>query len=58
MPIVRKLMNVGVDSKAITLPKSWITNAEIENGKKIIAIALEVNGVITLTPVFEKHTGA
>ncbi len=44
MPIVRKLMNVGVDSRAITLPKSWIENAEQTKGKKIIAIALEVGG--------------
>lgn len=58
MPIVRKLMNVGVDSKAITLPKSWIESAEQEEGRKIVAIALEVNGSITLNPVFEKNRKA
>ena len=46
MPIVRKLMDVG-NSKSITLPKSWIESAEQQAGKKIIAIALEVNGKIT-----------
>ena len=53
MPILRKLTVVG-DSRGITLPKSWIENAEQTEGKKIIAIALEVNGSITLNPVFEK----
>lgn len=53
MPIVRKLTCVG-DSKGITLPKSWIDNAEEEAGRKIVAIALEVDSIITLQPVFEK----
>jgi hypothetical protein len=57
MPIVRKLMDVG-NSKSITLPKSWIENAEQQAGKKIIAIALEVNGKITLQPVFSKESEA
>jgi hypothetical protein len=53
MPIIRKLTTVG-ESKGITLPKSWIDNAEEQAGRKIIAIALEVDRVITLQPVFEK----
>ncbi len=57
MPIVRKLMDVG-NSKSITLPKSWIENAEQQAGKKIIAMALEVNGKITLQPVFSKEPEA
>jgi hypothetical protein len=57
MPILRKLTVVG-DSRGITLPKSWIENAEQTEGKKIIAIALEVNGCITLNPIFEKEQKA
>ena len=53
MPILRKLMYVG-DAKGITLPKSWIESAEQESGKKMVALALEIDKVITLTPVFEK----
>jgi len=53
MPIIRKILNVG-DSKAITIPKSWIASAEEKAGKKIIALALEVDRVITLQPVFAK----
>ena len=46
------------DSKGITLPKSWLENAEQEEGKKIVAVAMEVNGCITLNPVFEKELKA
>ncbi len=53
MPIIRKILNVG-DSKAITIPKSWIQSAEENAGKKVVALALEVNRVITLEPVFAK----
>jgi hypothetical protein len=53
MPIIRKLIILKT-SRAICIPKSWLENAEEEAGKKIIAMALEVNGVITLQPVFEK----
>jgi len=42
------------DSRGITLPKSWIDNAEQEAGRRIIAIALEVDRIITIQPVFEK----
>jgi hypothetical protein len=52
-PIIRKLIDLRT-SKAICLPKSWLENAEQEAGKKIIGIALEVDRVITLQPVFEK----
>jgi hypothetical protein len=52
MPIIRKLIQVGA-SKAVSLPKSWIELAERKSGRKITALALEVNGSITLQPIFE-----
>jgi antitoxin component of MazEF toxin-antitoxin module len=57
MPIIRKLVKVG-ESKGITIPKSWIESAEGEAEKKIVAIALEVDKVITLSPVFQKEKEA
>ena len=57
MPIIRKLIAFG-DSKAVTLPKSWVKSAEEEAGKKIIALAMEVNHIITVAPVFEKKEAA
>lgn len=54
MPIIRRIIAIG-HSKAITIPKSWITNAEDQTGRKVVALALEVDGSITLQPVFEKE---
>ena len=55
MPIIRSVIDLG-NSKAVTIPKSWITNAEEKTGRKIIALAMEVNGTITIQPIFEKET--
>jgi len=54
MPIIRSILNLG-NSKAVTIPKSWLTNAEDKTGRKIIALAMEIDGTITLQPVFEKE---
>jgi antitoxin component of MazEF toxin-antitoxin module len=54
MPIIRSIINIG-NSKAVTIPKSWLTNAENQTGKKIIALAMDVNTTITLQPIFEKE---
>jgi len=55
MPLIRKIIPIGKTSKAVIIPKSWLDNAEQQTGKKIIAIALEVNGKITIQPVFVKN---
>ena len=55
MPIIRSILNLG-HSKAVTIPKSWLTNAENQTGRKIIAIAMDVNTTITIQPIFEKET--
>lgn len=54
MPIIRRILKLG-HSKAITIPKSWITCAEEQTGKRVVALALEVDGTITLQPVFGKQ---
>ena len=51
MPIIRSILNIG-NSKAVTIPKSWLTNAEQQMGRKVVALALEIDGSITLAPVF------
>jgi antitoxin component of MazEF toxin-antitoxin module len=57
MPIIRRIIAIG-HSKAVTIPKSWITNAEDQTGKKVVALALEVDGSITRQPVFEKENNS
>ena len=53
MPLIRSILNLG-HSKAVTIPKSWLTNAENQTGRKIIALAMDINDSITLQPIFEK----
>jgi antitoxin component of MazEF toxin-antitoxin module len=55
MPIIRKLIIVG-NSQAVTIPNTWLSYAEQQKNKKIIAIAMEINGCITLNPIFENKT--
>jgi antitoxin component of MazEF toxin-antitoxin module len=42
------------NSLAITIPKSWVTNYEKGTGQKVTELALEVNGILKISPVFEK----
>ena len=56
MPIQRKIIQVG-RSYAITLPKTWVENAEDQAGKKMVAVAMEVNGDIKLHPLFKNNNG-
>jgi len=51
MPITRRIIQVG-RSFAITLPKSWVIDAQNKSGKKMIEVAMEVNGTIIITPKF------
>ena len=51
MPITRRIIQVG-RSFAITLPKSWVIDAQNKSGKKMVEVAMEVNGTITITPKF------
>ena len=42
-------------SKAICLPKSWIELIERENGCKITEVAIEVDGVLKVSPIVRKE---
>jgi antitoxin component of MazEF toxin-antitoxin module len=53
MPITRHLLEVG-NSRSVTLPKTWLDYAEQKENKKIVGVAMEINGTITLSPIFEK----
>lgn len=50
MPIKRKVFAIG-DSKAITLPKSWIEIYERQIGKPLSEVAVEVDAVLTIIPL-------
>lgn len=57
MPIIRKLVQVG-GSKAVTIPKSWIDDIERKTGQKLTELAVEINGVIKISPMIEKEVTA
>ena len=50
MPLIRKLIDLRT-TKAVCLPKSWIDYIEREQGKKITEVAVEVDGVLTISPI-------
>lgn len=52
VPMTRKLFQM-CGSYVVTLPKSWVQYAEQTSGKKMVAVAMEVNGKITLQPIFQ-----
>jgi len=56
MPIIRKVVKVG-DSRGMTIPKSWLEFLEKENGQEILEVAIEVDKVLTVSPIFPKKEG-
>jgi len=52
-PIIRKIIRVGA-SKAVSIPKSWLEYWERESGQKIIEVAVEVDRVLTISPILPK----
>ena len=55
MPLVRKIIDIGKTSKGVILPKSWLEYYEEEAGKQIESVAMEVNKVLTIKPIFGKE---
>jgi antitoxin component of MazEF toxin-antitoxin module len=53
MPIIRKILKVG-NSKAVSLPKSWLEFYERDNGLEIKEVAIEVDKVLIITPILPK----
>jgi len=52
VPIKRKIFSIG-DSKAVTLPKSWVEIIEKQIGKPLLEVAMEVDSTITIMPLIE-----
>ena len=57
MPLVRKIIDAGKTSKAVIIPKSWLEFYEKQNGCKITEVAIEVNGVLKVSPILPKKEG-
>jgi len=50
MPLIQKIIQIG-DSKAVTIPKSWLIFYERQNGQPIKEVSIEVNGVLIIRPI-------
>jgi hypothetical protein len=50
LPIIRKIIQVG-SSRAISLPKSWLTFYERQYGQNIKEVSVEVNGKLIISPI-------
>jgi hypothetical protein len=50
MPIIRKVIAIG-DSRGISLPKSWIDYLERQTGTKLKEVAIEVDGILRVSPI-------
>jgi antitoxin component of MazEF toxin-antitoxin module len=53
MPIIRKVIGVG-GSKAVSIPRSWLELIERETGQKVTEVAMEVDRVLTISPILQK----
>jgi antitoxin component of MazEF toxin-antitoxin module len=51
MPLIQKIIQVG-DSRAVTIPKSWLIFYERQYGQNIKEVSVEVNGKLTIRPIF------
>ena len=56
MPLIRKLITVG-NSKAITIPPSWLKLVERQTGETVTELAVEVDGCLRIRPVFKNKKG-
>ena len=55
-PLTRKIIDVGKTSKAVIIPKSWLSYLESKHGT-IEAVSMEVNGKLTIRPIIKEAQG-
>jgi antitoxin component of MazEF toxin-antitoxin module len=53
MPLIKKIIRVG-NSKAITIPPSWLEFIEKQTGETIRELAMEVNGSLKIRPILKE----
>jgi antitoxin component of MazEF toxin-antitoxin module len=52
MPLIQKIIQIG-DSKAITIPKSWLIFYERQIGCSIKEVSVEVNSSLVIRPIMK-----
>jgi antitoxin component of MazEF toxin-antitoxin module len=54
LPLIQKVIQIG-DSRAVTIPKSWLTYYERQSGHSIKEVSVEVNGKLIIRPIFKEE---
>ncbi len=54
MPIIRKIIDFGITSRGIIIPKSWLQFYEKENDCQITEVTMEVNKILKVSPILPK----
>ena len=57
MPLKRRLVKVGKDSRAVIIPREWIREAEEKYGKTLDFVLLEVDNVINISIAIPEEEG-
>ena len=52
MPLIQKVIQVG-DSRAVTIPKSWLAYYERQSGQSIKEVSVEVNDKLIIRPILK-----
>jgi hypothetical protein len=55
MPLIQKVIQVG-DSKAITIPKSWLEYYERQTGHNVNEVSVEITDKLVILPLFSQIT--
>ena len=53
LPLVQKLIKIG-DSRAVVISASWLRYYEKQTNQIIKEVAVEVNGKLTIRPIFQE----
>jgi antitoxin component of MazEF toxin-antitoxin module len=53
MPLIQKVIQVG-DSRAVTIPKSWLVYYERQSGESIKEVSVEVDGRLIIRPILNR----
>ena len=51
MPLIQKVIQVG-DSKAVTIPKSWLEYYERQTGECITEVSVEITDRLVILPLY------
>jgi antitoxin component of MazEF toxin-antitoxin module len=51
MPLIQKVIQVG-DSKAVTIPKSWLEYYERQTGQSVREVSVEITDKIVIAPFY------